>query len=92
VAFIRSADNYVEIVYRESEVSKKKLIRNTLKNIEQQIKIYSNFTRCHRICIINTHFIDRLEKSADNHWIIIKGYDEKIPVSRPYLLKIKELM
>ena len=48
VVLIRSADNYVEIVYKEGDTFKKKLIRNTMKNIEQQIKQYSNFLRCHR--------------------------------------------
>ena len=56
VAFIRSADNYVEIVYIEGDVYKKKLIRNTLKSIELQIRPYSNFLRCHRISIVNLHF------------------------------------
>jgi hypothetical protein len=91
VAFIRSADNYVEIVYKEAEVFKKKLIRSTMKNIEHQIKGYSNFIRCHRICIVNTHFVEKLYRNYNNYWIIIKGYEEQIPVSRQYLLKLKEI-
>jgi DNA-binding LytR/AlgR family response regulator len=92
VAFIQSADNYVEIVYKEGDNFKKKLIRNTLKNIELQIKQYSNFIRCHRICIVNIHYIEKLNQSYSNHWITIKGYSEQIPVSRQYLLKIKEAL
>jgi DNA-binding LytR/AlgR family response regulator len=90
VAFIKSADNYVEIVYKEGDYFKKKLIRNTLKNIEQQIKPYSNFIRCHRICIVNLHYIEKLESSDNNHWLSLRGYNEPIPVSRQYLLKLKE--
>ena len=90
VAFIRSADNYVEIVYKEGEIYKKKLIRNTLKNIESQINQYSNFIRIHRICIVNRHYIEKLHKSNDSHWLSIKGFDEHLPVSRQYLLKLKE--
>ena len=90
VVFIKSADNYVEVVYREGENFKKKLIRNTLKNIEQQIKQYSNFVRCHRICIVNTHHIEKLNKDYSNFWLTIKGYNEQIPVSRQYLLKFKD--
>ena len=90
VAFIRSADNYVEIVYVESEMFKKKLIRNTLKNIEQLLKSYSNFIRCHRICIVNKHFIEKLNRNYNNHWLTLKGYPEQIPVSRQYLVKLKE--
>jgi DNA-binding LytR/AlgR family response regulator len=92
VAFIQSADNYVEIVYKQGDDFKKELIRNTLKNIELQIKQYSNFIRCHRICIVNIHYVEKLNKSYTSHWITLKGYDEKIPVSRQYLLKIKEAL
>lgn len=92
VAFIRSADNYVEIVFREGDNLRKQLLRNTLKNIELQIKPYSNFLRCHRICIVNQHYIEKLESDYSNHWLVIKGYNEHIPVSRQYLLKLKEVV
>jgi DNA-binding LytR/AlgR family response regulator len=92
VAFIRSADNYVEIVFKEGDKFRKKLIRSTLKNIEHQIKPYSNFVRCHRICIVNSLFIDKLQRNYNNHLLRIKGYDEQIPVSRQYLLKLKETL
>jgi hypothetical protein len=78
VALIKSADNYVEIVYKEEDDFKKKLLRNT------------NFMRCHRICIVNSHYIEKLHRTYNNHWLSIKGYDEQIPVSRQYLLKVKE--
>lgn len=90
IAFIKSADNYVEIAYLEEGIIKKSLIRNTLKNIEQQMRPYRSFLRCHRICIVNTHHIEKLTKEANNHWLTIIGYDEQIPVSRQYLLKFKD--
>lgn len=90
VAFIKSADNYVEIVYKDDDSFKKKLIRNTLKNVELQIKPYSNFIRCHRICIVNLHHIEKLNSNFGRHFLTLKGYQEFIPVSRQYLLKLKE--
>jgi DNA-binding LytR/AlgR family response regulator len=92
VAFIQAADNYVEIVYMEGDSYKKKLIRNTLKSVEVQIKQYSNFIRCHRACIVNMHYIEKLNQDFSNHWITIKGYNERIPVSRQYLLKLREAL
>ncbi|MBW8330776.1 MAG: LytTR family transcriptional regulator [Prolixibacteraceae bacterium] len=90
VAFIKSADNYVEIVYKEGEHFRKKLMRNTLRNIEHQVKPFPNFIRCHRICIVNIHYIEKLNRQFNNHWLTIKNYQEQIPVSRQYLLKLKE--
>jgi DNA-binding LytR/AlgR family response regulator len=92
IAYIKSADNYVEIAYKEGDTYKKKLIRNTLKNIEFQIRQYSNFLRCHRICIVNLHYIDKLSRNNNTHWLTIRGFNEQIPVSQQYLLKIKEAL
>jgi DNA-binding LytR/AlgR family response regulator len=91
VMLIKSADNYIEVVYQEGTGNiKKKLLRSTLKNAEVQLKPYPVFVRCHRICIVNTLFIEKIDKDYSSHWIVLKGYDEKIPLSRQYLLKIKE--
>lgn len=92
VLFIQSADNYVEVVYMEGEGYKKKLIRNTLKNIELIIKQYSNFIRCHRACIVNLHYIEKLNQDISSHWLTLKKYPDKIPVSRQYLLKLREAL
>jgi DNA-binding LytR/AlgR family response regulator len=92
VVVIKSADNYVEIIFKDGNIFKKKLIRNTLRNIELQIKQYSNFIRVHRICIVNLNYIEKLIRSNNNHLLIISGYDEQIPVSRQYLLRLKETL
>jgi len=92
VVFVQSADNYVEVAFLDAGSLRKKLIRNTLKNVELQIKPYSNFIRCHRTCIINMHHIDKLNQSYGSSWLTIKGCEEKIPVSRQYLLKLKEAL
>ena len=92
VVLIKSADNYVEVIYKELDGFKKKLIRNTMKGIEQQIKMYSNFIRCHRACIVNTHFIENLHKNYSSYYLSLRKYEEKMPVSRQYLMKIRELV
>jgi len=90
IAFIKSADNYVEIVYKENNDLRKKLIRNTLKNIELLVRQYSNFIRCHRTYIVNTQYIEKLNRKLNNYWLTIKGYSEQLAVSRQHLLKVKE--
>ncbi len=89
IVYIKSADNYVEIVYKEEDTVKKKLIRNTLQNIEMQIKQYSVFLRCHRTCIVNLIYVEKLTRSANGYFLKIKGFEEDIPVSRKYLLNIQ---
>ncbi|MFW6389378.1 MAG: hypothetical protein ACOCZI_01965 [Marinilabiliaceae bacterium] len=36
--------------------------------------------------------MDQLRKSYNNYWIAIKGVDQKLPVSRQYLLKVREVV
>lgn len=90
IAFIKSADNYVEIYFVEEEVLKRKLLRNTLKNIEIQLKPYAIFVRCHRTCIVNAKHIQKLNREINNYWLTIMDSTEKLPVSRQYILKLKE--
>ncbi|HLN21782.1 MAG TPA: LytTR family DNA-binding domain-containing protein [Bacteroidales bacterium] len=92
VIFIRSADNYVEIAYMESDLLKRKLIRNTLKNIELQLMAYPNFIRCHRICIVNTRHVENLKLINNNYVLSVRGFGEKLPVSRQYLIRLREAL
>lgn len=89
---IKSADNYVEIIYKEEDVIKQKLMRNTLKNIQQQLRKYPEFVRCHRTCIINSSYVLNLTNSYKGHRLKILDYEEEIPISRQYLLNVKDLL
>lgn len=86
---IKAADNYVEINYLHKEEIRKKLLRNSLKNIESQLKTYSNFVRCHRTFMVNLNNVKRLVKNYKGTFLILHN-NEEIPVSRHYLLKVKE--
>ncbi len=92
VVFINSADNYVEIHYKKEDSFKKKLLRNTLKNIELQLNPYHIFLRCHRKYIVNSHFIDTLNGNCNHHELLLKGYKKPIPVSRQYFYRIKDAL
>lgn len=92
IVYARSADNYVEIAYEEAGIVKKRMLRNTLKNIEQQFFAFSYFIRTHRTCIVNIKYIKELHKSFNSHWLSLENSIETIPVSRQYLLSVKELI
>jgi len=87
---IKSADNYIEIYYLENDVVEKKLIRNTLKNIEHQLINHRNFIRCHRTTIINTIYIYKLLRSYSGYSLKMNYLEEKMPVSRQYLIQVKD--
>ncbi|MBE0651512.1 MAG: LytTR family transcriptional regulator DNA-binding domain-containing protein [Bacteroidales bacterium] len=92
IVFIKSANNYVEIGYHDEGVVKKKMIRNTLRNVEQQLQEFNNFIRTHRTSIVNIQYINKLNKNFDTYWLSLDNTKESIPVSRQYLMAVKELL
>ena len=90
IIYVKSADNYIEIYYKENGVVENKLIRNTLKNIESQLAHHRGFIRCHRTSILNIRYIEKLVRNYSGHSIKLKFCDNTIPVSRQYLMLVKE--
>ena len=90
LVLIKSADNYIEILYKENEKIQQKLIRNTLKNIEAQLKEYSDIIRCHRTYIVNKKYVRDFTRGYTGYRLKLTGYNEEIPVSRQYLLTVKD--
>jgi hypothetical protein len=92
IVCIKSADNYVELYYLKDDFLEKKLLRNTLKNIEIQLESRKYFLKCHRTCIVNKNYIKKLVRSYSGYSLTLFCTDEKIPVSRHYLLFVKEAL
>jgi DNA-binding LytR/AlgR family response regulator len=89
---VRSAENYVEIHYLSGGTGTRKLLRTTFKSIEDQLKPYSQMIRCHRTCIINMDHVVKLYKDYGRTHLKMNGIEELIPVSRQYLLGIKNAL
>jgi DNA-binding LytR/AlgR family response regulator len=92
ILLIKSAENYVEIVYKDNENNKQRLIRTTLRNIEEQLRKYPEFVRCHRTCVVNTKYILKLSSSYQGHKLKIIDYNDEIPVSRQYLMDVRKVL
>jgi hypothetical protein len=92
ILFIKSADNYIEIHYLENNAVEKKLIRNTLKDIESQFMHHSNFIRCHRTCIVNMAFAEKIIRNYSGYSLKMSNLQENVPVSRQYLILVKEIL
>jgi len=92
IVYVKSADNYVEIGYHDEGIVKKKMVRNTLRTIEQQLSEYNNFIRTHRTGLVNIQYIDKLNKNFNSYWLSLDKTKETIPVSRQYLMAVKDLL
>lgn len=80
---ISSADNYIEVSYLKGNVLQKKLLRNTLKNIQEEIP---SLVRVHRSHLMNPiHFKEW--KSAS----VVGLTQSEIPVSKKYKQAVLDL-
>lgn len=92
IIVIKSANNYVEVIYKNENKISKKLIRNTLRNTETLFEKYPDIVRCHRSCMVNKNYIQKATKGSDGLILSLNDYERDIHVSRQYVLKVKEAL
>jgi hypothetical protein len=90
VIAIKADGNYV-IFYCENE---EKMIRQTLDNIESQLKDHQQIIRTHRAYLVNTRHIVNASGNSAGYQLTLENLDFRVPVSRSktetYLAAISE--
>lgn len=79
--YIAAEDNYSRIFMLENETLREKLLRITLKGIEQQIK-NPDIIRCHRSYMINLSIPFEVGGDSSGYFLTLKNFKDKIPISR----------
>lgn len=82
IYYLKAAENYVEVFYKKEGPLQKKLLRATLKGVHDDLKLWSQFYRCHRTCIVNLEKVERVTGNAQGYRLVLKDLDETAPVSR----------
>jgi len=80
--YITSIGNYIQAFYLKEKELKSILLRNTLKQTEDQLKDNHAMIKCHRAFIINKNKIVRVKGNSQGLRLVLDGTDEEIPVSR----------
>ena len=80
---LESTDNYVSVFYILQNKVQRKLLRNSLKNMEEMLK-ESGIMRCHRSFMVNPANVEFMQKKGKKLNIKIKHFDKSIPVSEKY--------
>ena len=87
---IKSADNYIEIYYKNKNGIKNHLVRSSLKRAEETVKEYDFIIRCHRTFIINTNHITEIKGSSQGYKLYLEGLDFPALVSQRYIKTLKD--
>jgi len=88
--FIKSADNYIEIIHSKDESISRVMLRNTLKNLESELQPFDMLFRCHKSYLINLDKVLRISGNAQGFKFHIDGFDQAIPVSRQHNELVKK--
>ena len=80
---LESTDNYVSVFYILQNKVQRKLLRNSLKNMEEMLK-ENAIIRCHRSFMVNPANVEFMQKDGKKLNIKIKQFDRTIPVSEKY--------
>ena len=90
--YIASEGNYSKVVYAKDGSIKEQLLRLSLSNAERQIKAFDSVVRCHRSYIVNFDNVTRISGNARGYRLILRGFDNPIPVSRSFPKKIIKML
>jgi TolB-like protein/DNA-binding LytR/AlgR family response regulator len=81
LAFVEAQENYSRFVWLKGDEIKERILRVTLKKIEDQI-VSGNIVRCHRSYIINTNFPYTIRGNSNGYRLTSKQFRDVIPISR----------
>jgi hypothetical protein len=80
--YITSTGNYIQAFYLNGNNLKSILLRNTLKQVEYQLKDSHFMIKCHRAFLVNRNKIVRVKGNSQGLKLVLNCTDEEIPVSR----------
>ncbi|RYD58409.1 MAG: LytTR family transcriptional regulator [Sphingobacteriales bacterium] len=92
-AYAESADNYIKVFYEEQGVLREKMIRFTLKKLEDLFGNHPGIVRCHRAYIINVQFVASFSGNAQGLKLEVRNSEGMlVPVSRAMVPAIRGLL
>ncbi|TCO06130.1 LytTR family transcriptional regulator DNA-binding domain-containing protein [Natronoflexus pectinivorans] len=90
--FAESEGNYVAFHILSDNRIVKKVIRNSINNIQWQLEKYPNLFRSHRGFIVNLNRIRKHQGNSSGYRLFLDGTDVVVPVSRQNAEKFESLM
>ena len=84
LVYATTQGNYVSFYITTENGLKEKIVRNTLTNINNSLKKYSTFIRCHKSYIINSKFMNTISGNARGYYLESDLLTIQIPISRSF--------
>jgi DNA-binding LytR/AlgR family response regulator len=89
--YLEAADNYVSIYYLDRDKKAEYLIRNSLKNLEEQLK-KNKIIRCHRSFMVNVEKVKIVRREKDGLVLELDTVEKlSLPISQSYVREVMQL-
>jgi hypothetical protein len=89
---IRSADNYIEVFWKDGETVRNQMVRCSMTTAEEIVKEHKFIFKCHRSFIVNINYIDRVEGNSQGYKLYFENVSFPVPVSKGLVSKLQELI
>lgn len=88
--YVEACGNYVKIAYEISGKVKQKLLRATIRQMEDVLSPYPSLLRCHRAFLVNLDQVARLQGNSQGYRLFFRQTADEVPVSRAYTATVRE--
>jgi hypothetical protein len=89
---IRSANNYIEVFWKEGEIVKNQMVRCSMVNAEETLKEHKFIFKCHRSFMVNINYIDKIEGNSQGYKLFFEDINFPVPISKNTVTRLKELI
>lgn len=90
LVYLEAYGNYVKVNYLQEDQMKQKVLRTTIKQMEETLEEYPFIIRCHRAFLVNTNHILNVKGNSQGNRLTFPNTSDEIPVSRAYVKTLKE--
>ena len=90
--YVEAEGNYVKIVYRKNEKCTQKMLRATMKQVEEVSRPFSYIVKSHRAFLVNLCAVSKVSGNSQGYRLFLYDCEDSIPVSRAYSKEVKMLI
>ena len=90
--YIEAVGNYVKVCQQHDNEVHTKMLRATMKQMEDALQAYPMIVRCHRAFMVNLGHVEQISSNSRAMQLVMRHSNDAIPVSRSNVNKLKELL
>lgn len=88
--YLEACGNYVKVNYSQGGQVRQKMLRTTLKQMEETLSPYPYLVRCHRAFLVNLDRVQEAKGNSQGYRLGFRETSDEVPVSRAYTAAVRE--